>query len=98
MDIRWLPHQQTTKSESMMYNRGSLIHMMEAHMDWVQAVAFSADSLWLASGSGDRNVHLWDPQTGKHLAEPFKGHLNDINSVAFSPDGKCISIPTKFLL
>ena len=37
----------------------------------------------LASGSSDNTIRLWDMQSGTH--KEFKGHENDVNSVAFSP-------------
>jgi tetratricopeptide (TPR) repeat protein len=30
---------------------------------------------------------LWDAETGQQLGEPLTGHGDDVNSVAFSPDG-----------
>jgi WD40 repeat protein len=41
----------------------------------------------LATGSVDRTVKLWDAATGQELLT-FKGHADQVNSVAFSPDGK----------
>jgi hypothetical protein len=37
-------------------------------------------------GSWEKTVQLWDIETGK-LLQTFKGHTDDVNSVAFSPDG-----------
>ena len=44
-------------------------------------------SAWPAPASGDRTVKVWDAQTGQELLS-CKGHNGQINSVAFSPDGK----------
>src|SRR5262249_56461664 len=52
----------------------------------VAALAFSPDGKVLASGGPDRKVHLWDPASGKSLAE-LKGHKNNICGLAFSKDG-----------
>ena len=59
------------------------------------SVCFSPDGELLASGD-DRNndTHLWDAQTGELIAN-FKGDMPfgspNVNSVAFSPNGKTIA-------
>jgi len=41
----------------------------------------------IVSGSRDKTIRIWDAKTGEVVCEPFKGHTDWINSVAFSPDG-----------
>ena len=48
--------------------------------------AFSFDSRTLATGSWRGELNLWDVASATHKAE-FLGHLSNIYSVAFSPDG-----------
>lgn len=57
------------------------------HEDVVFKVAFSPDGRWLATGSSDNTVRLWDRQAG--TAEPvvLRGHESRVWPVAFSPDG-----------
>ena len=35
-------------------------------------------------------MRVWDADTGKPVGQPFTGHTNYVNDVAFSPDGKRI--------
>lgn len=51
----------------------------------VVSVTFSPDFSLLASGSCDRTVKVWDPETGRCL-QILEGHENWIISVVFSPD------------
>ena len=52
----------------------------------VNCFAFSFDSSTLATGSWSGELNLWDVASATHKAE-FLGHLSNISSVAFSPDG-----------
>src|SRR5262249_2940878 len=44
----------------------------------------------LASGSLDKTVRLWDPDTGKERRQ-LLGHTGDVLSVALSADGKWLA-------
>lgn len=44
----------------------------------------------LATGGEGGIVRLWNPQTGQLLREMF-GQIDDVNAVAFSPDGELIA-------
>jgi len=56
----------------------------------VQGLAFSPDGRFLATGSQDNLVRLWDVATGKELRR-FVGHENWVQHVAFSPDGRTVA-------
>jgi len=53
----------------------------------VLSVAISPNGQYVAAGSMDADVRIWDVSTGQ-LVERLRGHRSDICSVAFTPDGK----------
>lgn len=57
------------------------------HTSPVDALAFSPDRRWLASGSGDKTIRIWDVETGRSL-RTLTAHAGAVWSVAFSPDGR----------
>ncbi|WYZ36192.1 hypothetical protein EsH8_XI_000075 [Colletotrichum jinshuiense] len=61
------------------------LQTFEGHSDWVSSVAFSGDSMQLASASGDCTVKVWDKATG-HCLQTLEGHSAEVTSVAFSGD------------
>jgi WD40 repeat protein len=63
---------------------------LTGHKLYVRSVAFSPDGRWLASGSNDNNIKVWDLASGKAKQE-LNGHLYDVESVAFSRDGQWIA-------
>jgi WD40 repeat protein len=78
---------------------------LTGHTDSVSAVALGTDSVWavafgtttdgrtlLASGSADRTVRLWDPDTGAAVGEPLTGHTRFVRAVAFgtTTDGRTL--------
>ncbi|MFI1718907.1 NB-ARC domain-containing protein, partial [Streptomyces litmocidini] len=52
----------------------------------VRSVAISPDGAWLATGSFDRTVRLWDRASGT-CTTTLTGHSGWVRSVAIAPDG-----------
>jgi len=65
---------------------GEIVQEFVGHQDKVNAVAYSPDSRYIATGSWDHTARLWNANTGEQL-RVFEGHQQEVHSVAFSPDG-----------
>jgi WD40 repeat protein len=77
---------------------GDIIRTIDGHEDSVYAIAFSPDTHTFITGSEDKTIKLWDTASGnpiKTFIAPSGGanpgtYRSEVNSVAFSPDGRTI--------
>jgi WD40 repeat protein len=60
------------------------------HGDKILSMAVSPDGRFLATGSADRTVKIWDMGNGHELLT-YRKHSRYIRTVQFSPDGKWIA-------
>jgi WD40 repeat protein len=74
---------------------GKLVSIYRGHYSTVNNLAWSSDSKYIASASGDlrsprdRTVHICEALTGKHVYT-YQGHSDIVNSVMWSPDDRRI--------
>jgi WD40 repeat protein/tRNA A-37 threonylcarbamoyl transferase component Bud32 len=62
---------------------------LRGHTDRVYGVAVSPDGKYIASGSRDKTIKVWNAATGAELMT-LRGHNEGVGPVSFSPDGKQI--------
>ncbi|HEY1553556.1 MAG TPA: protein kinase [Kofleriaceae bacterium] len=60
---------------------------LDGHAGYVLAVAWTDDGKTVATGSADRTVRLWDPQTGAPRRVLY-GHTDVISSIHFDRSGR----------
>jgi WD40 repeat protein len=66
---------------------GRVVSVVKGHSNNVTALAFSRDGHFMATGSGDKVIGVYDTRSWKPLAG-LRGHTGSISRIAFSPDGK----------
>ena len=51
---------------------------------------YSPDGLFIASGSFDKTVRIWDINTQKQVGGNLEGHKHNVNTLDYSSDGKYV--------
>ena len=84
------PPTDSTLPSALNYGTLWLQRTLTQHSGVVNAVAFSADSKMLASGSQDTTVKLWNVETGE-LLRTLTPHWAAVNAVVFAPDAATVA-------
>jgi WD40 repeat protein len=75
-------------------NTGAIIFTTPEQKDYVISLGFSPNGQFMATGNSglDAVAKIWDTGaiTATRVITTLVGHGNDITSVAFSPNGKCL--------
>ena len=65
--------------------------VLYGHTDEINFIEFSCDGQYVATGSDDKTVRIWDTQTYSQVGDPLTGHTDFVLSACFSPDGKLVA-------
>ncbi|MFE3027993.1 NB-ARC domain-containing protein, partial [Nocardia tengchongensis] len=65
---------------------GPLERVLQGHTERVTAVAISHDGRYIASGSNDKSVRVWETATGRP-ARTIDDHVGEVSAVALTADG-----------
>jgi WD40 repeat protein len=63
---------------------------LRGHEQDVISVTFSPDGKFLASGSSDKTVKVWEVGSWREVTT-LRGHEDQVSSVSFNPDGKFLA-------
>jgi WD40 repeat protein len=69
---------------------GKKVNSFKGHNQEIRCLAVSKDGKFLASGSEDHSIIVWDLATGKDI-RTIKAHQGNVYGLAFSPDGKSLA-------
>ncbi|KAL7566451.1 hypothetical protein ACA910_000930 [Epithemia clementina (nom. ined.)] len=66
-----------------------LATVLSSHLGWVRSIAFSPDNQYMATGSADRTIKIWDfPKASVGADQALKltltGHVSPVRGLAFS--------------
>ena len=64
--------------------------LQTGHSSSVDAVTFGPDGRWVATGSFDNSIKIWDTETGREL-RALTGHTGPVRVLATSPDGHLLA-------
>ena len=67
-----------------------MVRRFRAHHDVINGVAFSPEGRFLATGSQDGTVKIWDAATDR-LLRLIRANQGQVGEVTFHPDGKTLA-------
>ena len=75
---------------------GRFVYTLSGHTQAIRSLDISSNGIWLASGSRDGTLRLWDlrdpAKPGQIIKQSSKPNGEDVRAVAFSPDSRYLAI------
>ena len=66
------------------------VDVLEGHRGSVNSVCWSPDGKYIASGSSDQDIVIWNANTGQKVRTLYE-YYKSVNQVAWSPDGNYLA-------
>lgn len=94
--VDWSPEDQRfvmggkSKIIRMVAEDGSQQWEGSGHTDWIRAVRWAPEGGFVATGSDDKTIRLWDVDTGNCTKKLDGGHSDWVRALDVSPDGQWV--------
>ena len=75
---------------SQVFGQQPVLKIPTAHTAWITAFDVSHNGKYIATGSVDFTVKIWDYRTRKEL-KVLRGHKGSVNAVCFSPNDSLVA-------
>src|SRR4029077_2898945 len=69
---------------------GELQNKKKKHTEWINAMAFSPNGAFLASGDRNGGITIWDPDNGQELFT-LAGHKSSVTALGWRADSKLLA-------
>ncbi len=66
------------------------LRRLKSHNHGLHAIAFDPSGKYLAAGTGDRTIMVWDLATGEERFATTTGHESKLMKLGYSPDGRSL--------
>lgn len=84
------PPRITKAAQQPIRPQSNTVYISMGHSSRIICVAWSPNGKYIASGSFDKTVMLWDASNGQHI-RTYKEHTQRIQALAWSPDSRYIA-------
>lgn len=84
------PTRTTKTNPQQIRPQSNTLYICIGHSSRITSVAWSPNGKYIASGSFDKTIQLWDASNGQNI-RVYKGHMQRIQALAWSPDSTRIA-------
>ncbi|EIW75808.1 YVTN repeat-like/Quino protein amine dehydrogenase [Coniophora puteana RWD-64-598 SS2] len=78
----------TTTQHSM---KDTILKPFTGHTNHICTLSYSPCGAFIATGSVDSTIRIWEAKTGRQAGDTLEGHTGQIHALAYSPDGRYLA-------